>query len=122
MVEKESIVQAFAFVLILWPELRPYMADPQVQQIYIDPTRKIWMTVKGVELNISIGENVFAKDRLVRDLQVISEILTGTQLDTFHPTMQFTFEDGSSIAAVIPPILLDGVTVTLSRLRLPEIS
>jgi type IV secretory pathway ATPase VirB11/archaellum biosynthesis ATPase len=110
-----SIAQAF-------PELEGYILDKTVDDIHINSNGKVFIKRHGAKHGEGIGENLFSQEHLLEILRVLSQSFTGDELNEANPFLEIDFPDGSNFTAVIPPVSPHGVTITMSRIPVPQIA
>jgi len=92
--------------------LEPLLADPDISEIMINGPYNIYVERKG---KLSHSDTVFKDtDHL---LNVINRIVSsvGRRIDETSPMVDARLADGSRVNAVIPPIVLNGPTVTIRK-------
>lgn len=111
---------SFTSLVKFFPELETFILDQTVERIHINPNETVFIRRTGAEHDEEVGEHMFSQERLRADLGEIAELLTGRRIDRRNPLLEFDFEDGSYIAALVAPASPLGVTITLSRIPLTE--
>jgi len=98
-------------VLGLGP-LEPFLADPGVSEIMVTGTRPIYVERAG-QLFATDSSFLF-EDHLRR---VIERIVgrVGRRIDESSPMVDARLADGSRVNAVLPPLALDGPTITIRK-------
>jgi len=109
-------------VLGLGP-LEAFLADPEVSEIMVTGTRPIYVERAG-QLFATDSSFMF-EDHLRR---VIERIVgrVGRRIDESSPMVDARLADGSRVNAVLPPLALDGPTITIRKfakvpLTVPEL-
>ncbi len=99
--------------------LEDLLANPEVSEIMINGPKKIFIELSG---KIQTSETVFTSEDHLR--RVIERIVTplGRQVNESSPLVDARLKDGSRVNAVIPPIALDGSTVTIRKFKKGGIS
>jgi pilus assembly protein CpaF len=92
--------------------LQEPLNDPTVSEIMVNGPGKVFIERNG---KIEQSNIVFADDEHVR--QVIDRILApiGRRIDSHSPMVDARLPDGSRVNAVIPPLSIDGPTLTIRR-------
>jgi len=105
---KQEIVQE---ALGLGP-IESLMNDDSVTEIMVNGAREVYIEQRG---KITLAPNKFVDDRQVR--LVIERILAplGRRIDESSPMVDGRLPDGSRINATIPPLSIDGPTLTIRR-------
>ncbi|WP_336367033.1 CpaF family protein [Marinobacter sp. C2H3] len=92
--------------------LEPLLADPQINDILINGARNVFVEIAGVLQRV---QTRFVDDDHV--LRVIRRILAplGRRLDESSPMVDARLPDGSRVNAIIPPIALDGPSMSIRK-------
>jgi len=92
--------------------LAPLMADPAVTDILVNSHDRIWVERFGRLEKVDVS---FRDDGHV--LRVIERIAArcGRRIDQASPMVDVRLPDGSRVNATIPPISLDGPTISIRR-------
>jgi pilus assembly protein CpaF len=92
--------------------IQPLLDDPTVTEIMVNGPRNVYVE-KGGQLELS--EVKFDDDAHV--LRIIERIILplGRRLDADSPTVDARLPDGSRVNAVIPPVAIDGPSLTIRR-------
>ena len=92
--------------------LAPLMADPAVTDILVVGSRKVYVERFG---RLSLSEVRFQDDDHVQ--RVIERIAAwvGRRIDVSQPMLDARLPDGSRVNATIPPISIDGPTISIRR-------
>ncbi len=110
--EREALFeQIVAEILGLGP-LEPLLADETVTEIMCNGPNKIFVERKGKlqRVNVAFESN----EHLMRIIERIVAPL-GRRIDESSPTVDARLKDGSRVNAVIPPIALNGPTLTIRK-------
>ncbi len=94
--------------------LQPLLGDPEVDEILVSGTRPVWVERGG---RLSITELKFASEEELR--LTIERMLApaGRRVDEAEPLCDARLPDGSRINVVLPPLAVDGPTLTIRRFR-----
>jgi pilus assembly protein CpaF len=94
--------------------LQPLLADPDVDEIMVTGTGPVWVERAGVLEETDVA---FASEAQLRD--VIERVLApaGRRADEAAPLADARLPDGSRVNVVIPPLAVDGPTLTIRRFR-----
>src|SRR5436190_8439129 len=92
--------------------LEPLMRDPSVSDILINGPKTVYVERRGRLEKISCS---FHDDRHL--MQVVQRIVgrTGRRVDETCPMVDARLPDGSRLNAIIPPLALDGILVSIRR-------
>ena len=94
--------------------LEPLMTDPDVDEIMVSGLAPVWVERSGRLEATSIR---FESDEALR--HAIERILSpvGRRVDESQPLADARLPDGSRVNVVIPPLALDGPSLTIRRFR-----
>jgi pilus assembly protein CpaF len=98
--------------LLGYGPLQPLLKDPLVTEVMVNGPKKIYVEKKGQIEKTSV---VFDDDNHV--LQIIDRIILplGRRIDADSPTVDARLPDGSRVNAVIPPVAIDGPSITIRK-------
>ena len=107
MLVKESVDEVAGF-----GPLEPLLADDQINDILVNGARDVFVEVAGV---LQRAQTRFIDDDHV--LRIIRRILAplGRRLDESSPMVDARLPDGSRVNAIIPPIALDGPSMSIRK-------
>ncbi|MBE7552252.1 MAG: CpaF family protein [Anaerolineales bacterium] len=95
-----------------WGPLESLLNDPEVQEILVDGPYRVYIERKGKlkDVNIQFQDNEHL-------LTLINDILAflGQKVDQTYPMVDTRLPDGSRINVVIPPLALNGPTLTIRK-------
>src|SRR6266478_2336129 len=111
-IEREHIVTEVLDDLFGLGPLEPLMADPTVSDILVNGANKIYLERRGM---LEKTNARFDDDKHL--MRIIDRIVTrvGRRIDESSPMVDARLRDGSRVNAVIPPLALDGPTVSIRR-------
>ena len=94
--------------------LEPLIADPEVDEIMVCGLRPVWVERRG---RLEPTPVRFESDASLR--HAIERILSpvGRRVDESRPLADARLADGSRVNVVIPPLALDGPSLTIRRFR-----
>ena len=103
--------QIVAEILGLGP-LEILLADDTVSEIMVNGADKIFVERKGM---LSLTDLTFENDEHV--LRIIDRIVSplGRRIDEAQPLVDARLPDGSRVNAIIPPLALNGPTITIRK-------
>ncbi|MFH1458495.1 MAG: CpaF family protein [Candidatus Omnitrophota bacterium] len=92
--------------------LESLLKDPEVTEIMVNGANKVYVERSG---RTELSKIVFDNERQVMNL--IDKILTSTRrhVDETYPYTEVALKDGSRINIIIPPLALDGPTLTIRK-------
>ena len=94
--------------------LEPLLADPEVDEVMVTGTRPVWVERRG---RLGCTGVAFSSEDELR--HVIERILTplGRRVDEAEPLCDARLPDGARVNVVLPPLAVDGPTLTIRRFR-----
>jgi pilus assembly protein CpaF len=92
--------------------LEELLADPAVEEVMVNGHERVYVERRG---RIERTDVRFASEGALRD--AIERILTplGRRVDELSPMVDARLEDGSRVHVVIPPLAVDGPTLSIRR-------
>ena len=86
--------------------------DPDVSEVMVNGPKKVYAERKGTlaRTDVTFEDN----DQVVRVIKRIATPL-GRLIDFNHPTLDARLPDGSRVNAVIPPVAIDGASITIRK-------
>ncbi len=111
-VERERLVEEILDDILGLGPLEPLLKDPDISDILINGHDRVWVEKKGLLQRIDVR---FNDNRHL--MQVIERIVSavGRRVDETSPMVDARLQDGSRFNAIIPPLALDGPTVSIRR-------
>lgn len=103
--------QIVAEILGLGP-LEPLLADETITEIMVNGPKKIFVERRGKVQRVNLAFE--SDEHLMRIIERIVAPL-GRRIDESSPTVDARLKDGSRVNAVIPPIALNGPTLTIRK-------
>lgn len=99
--------------------LTEFLNDPEVSEIMVNGPDKIYIERHGkiqkTTINLENNEQVLRLiDRIILPL--------GRRIDVDSPTVDARLPDGSRVNAVIPPVAIDGPTITIRKFQKDKLS
>lgn len=98
-------------VLGLGP-LEPLLADPTISDILVNSAKKVFVERRGKleQVNVEFDDN----DHLQKIIEkIVSRV--GRRIDESSPMVDARLPDGSRVNAIIPPLALDGPSLSIRR-------
>ena len=94
--------------------LETLLADPEVDEIMVSGTAPAWVERRG---RLTVTAIAFASEAELR--HTIERILAplGRRVDEAQPLVDARLPDGSRVNVVVPPLALDGPSLTIRRFR-----
>lgn len=99
--------------------IQPLLDDPDISEVMVNGPKKIYVEKKGMLIRTPI---VFDDDAHV--MRIIDRIILplGRRIDADSPTVDARLPDGSRVNAVIPPVALDGPSITIRKFLKDKLS
>jgi len=110
--ERERLAEELTQETLGLGPLAPLLADPAVTDILVNGPEKIWVERFG---RLTRTDVRFRDDEHI--LRVIERIAArvGRRIDSASPMVDLRLPDGSRVNATIPPVSLDGPTISIRR-------
>ncbi|PAB58371.1 CpaF family protein [Anaeromicrobium sediminis] len=112
MVDRKKIVDELVNNLIGYGPINPLLLDPEVTEVMVNGPSMVYAERKGkLELtNIRFQDN----DHVMHIIEKIVAPL-GRRIDESSPMVDARLPDGSRVNAIIPPLALNGPTITIRK-------
>lgn len=94
--------------------IQPLLDDPEVTEVMVNGAKKVYIERKGKLTKTNV---TFEDDEAV--MRVIERIILplGRRIDADSPTVDARLPDGSRVNAVIPPVTIDGPSITIRKFQ-----
>jgi pilus assembly protein CpaF len=111
-IEREKLIEEILDETLGFGPLEPLLKDPTVTEIMVNGPKKVYVERRGKIEKSEVGFR--DNDHL---LQIIDRIVSkvGRRVDETSPLCDARLPDGSRVNAVIPPIALDGASLSIRR-------
>lgn len=98
--------------LLGYGPIQPLLEDPDITEVMVNGANKVYIERDGKLVKTNI---IFADDNQV--LKLIDKIILplGRHVDADSPTVDARLPDGSRVNAVIPPVAIDGPSITIRK-------
>jgi pilus assembly protein CpaF len=98
--------------LIGYGPIQPLLDDPEITEVMVNGPKQVYIEREGKVIKTSI---TFESDEHV--IRVIERIVLplGRRIDAESPTVDARLPDGSRVNAVIPPVAIDGPSITIRK-------
>jgi len=92
--------------------IQPLLMDPDITEVMVNGPKNVYVEKKGKLTKSSVA---FDDDNHV--LQIIDRIILplGRRVDADSPTVDARLPDGSRVNAVVPPVAIDGPSITIRK-------
>ena len=110
--ERLALVREIQNEMLGLGPLEPLLADPTISDILVNTHRTVYVERRG---KLELTPVVFANDAHL--LKIIDKIVSrvGRRVDESSPMVDARLPDGSRVNAIIPPLALDGPTLSIRR-------
>jgi pilus assembly protein CpaF len=110
--ERERLVEEIGDEVMGLGPLEPLLQDPEVSDILVNNYRQIYVEKRG---KLHRARVRFKDDQHLRKIidRIVSKI--GRRVDESSPMVDARLEDGSRVNAIIPPLALDGPSLSIRR-------
>lgn len=108
----ERLVDAVIYEVIGFGPLEPLLEDSTVTDIFVNSPEKIFVESKG---KVQLSHLRFVNDQHVLRLVQRVASKSGRHLDLGTPYLDAQLPDGSRLHAIIPPIAVEGVKVSIRK-------
>ncbi|HET7627867.1 MAG TPA: ATPase, T2SS/T4P/T4SS family [Bacillales bacterium] len=112
MVGHKKVVEELINDLTGFGPINPLLLDPEVSEVMVNGPKRVYVERKG---RLELSSVTFRDDEHV--MNVIEKIVAplGRRIDESSPMVDARLPDGSRVNAIIPPLALDGPTVTIRK-------
>jgi pilus assembly protein CpaF len=95
------------------PELAAFVRDPAVTEIMVNPDGQVF-TGRGGQMHHQTGLTI-AADALTWALENVGRLRGGYEIGKLMPLLEASLDDGSRLAAAVPPASPDGPMMTIRK-------
>ncbi|HEX7739595.1 MAG TPA: ATPase, T2SS/T4P/T4SS family [Marmoricola sp.] len=110
--DRQRIIQEIADDILGYGPIEPYLRDPDVTEVMVNGPSDIWLELKGKLTKVDAKFRDEAHLRRIID-KIVSRI--GRRVDEASPMVDARLADGSRVNAVVPPLAIDGSTLTIRK-------
>ncbi len=112
--EREKVVEQLVYEIFGLGPLEPLLKDPSISDILINTYANVFIERNG---RLERTRVTFKNDQHL--MQVIDRIVSavGRRIDDASPMVDARLRDGSRVNAIIPPLALDGPSVSIRKFR-----
>jgi pilus assembly protein CpaF len=110
--DRQRITQEIADDILGYGPLEPYLRDDTVAEVMVNGPYNIWLERYG---RLERVEGQFTDEAHLRRTidKIVSRI--GRRIDESSPMVDARLPDGSRVNAVVPPLAIDGSTLTIRK-------
>jgi pilus assembly protein CpaF len=116
---RQQVTQEVINDLLGFGPIQVLLDDPDVSEVMVNGPKSVYVEKKGELTKTPV---TFEDNKEV--LRVIDRIILplGRRIDAESPTVDARLPDGSRVNAVIPPVAIDGATITIRKFRKDKLS
>lgn len=110
--DRQRLIQQILDEILGFGPITPLLNDPEVNEIMVNGPSQIYVERKG---KLELAPITFYDDQHV--LHIIEKIVAplGRRIDESQPMVDARLPDGSRVNAIIPPLALNGPTLTIRK-------
>lgn len=110
--ERLRIIQDIQHEILGLGPLEPLLADPTISDILVNSHRQVYVERRG---KLELTDIHFANENHLRKIidRIVSRV--GRRVDESSPMVDARLPDGSRVNAIIPPLAIDGASVSIRR-------
>ena len=110
--EQEKLFREVTDDIIGYGPIQSLLDDPEISEVMVNGYSQVYIELKGKLIKTDV---VFHDHNHV--LRIIDRIVAplGRRIDFDHPTVDARLPDGSRVNAIIPPVAIDGPTITIRK-------
>ena len=111
-VDRNRVVQELINDLTGYGPINPLLKDPEVSEVMVNGPYTVYVERKG---KVQLTDVQFRDNEHV--MNIIEKIVSplGRRIDESSPMVDARLKDGSRVNAIIPPLALNGPTVTIRK-------
>ncbi len=112
--EKDKIITEIKQEVKGFGPLDPLLKDPNVSEIMINGYKNVYIEMSGKIKKVPSG---FKDDRHLSNIieRIVSKV--GRRIDETSPMVDARLQDGSRVNAIIPPLAIDGPSLTIRKFK-----
>ena len=112
MADRTRIAQEVADDILGYGPIEPYLRDPDITEVMINRFDSVWIERAGRVSSVDAQFNDEAHLRRTID-KIVGRV--GRRVDEASPMVDARLQDGSRVNAIIPPLSLDGSSLTIRK-------
>jgi pilus assembly protein CpaF len=116
---RQQLTQEVLNEVLGYGPIQPLLDDPDVSEVMVNGPNKVYVEKKGKLIKTGV---VFESNEQI--LRVIDRIILplGRRVDADSPTVDARLPDGSRVNAIVPPVAIDGASITIRKFRKDKLS
>jgi pilus assembly protein CpaF len=109
---REQLFHEILDEMLSYGPIQSFLDDPDVSEVMVNGPNKVYIEKKGKLTKTNV---IFENNEQV--LRIIDKIISplGRRVDSDSPTVDARLPDGSRVNAVIPPVAIDGPSITIRK-------
>ena len=117
--QRKRVVQCIEDEVLGLGPLEPLLKDPTISDILVNGSSQVYIERRG---KLELTDLRFNDDRHL--LNIIDRIVSGVgrRIDESSPMVDARLKDGSRVNAIIPPLAIDGPTLSIRRFAVELLS
>lgn len=109
---REKLFQDIRDEILGYGPIQPLLDDPEITEVMVNGPKKVYVEKQGLltKTNIVFDDNEHVQhiiDRIILPL--------GRRVDADSPMVDARLPDGSRVNAIIPPVAIDGPSITIRK-------
>ncbi|MEV7638232.1 CpaF family protein [Pseudarthrobacter enclensis] len=110
--ERRRLIREIADEVMGYGPLQKFLEDPSVTEIMVNKFDQIYIERQG---HLSLTGSQFSSDGHLRKVieRIVSQV--GRRIDESSPLVDARLEDGSRVNAIIPPLAVNGPSLTIRK-------
>jgi pilus assembly protein CpaF len=116
---REKLFQDIRDEILGYGPIQPLLEDPEITEVMVNGPKKVYVEKQGLltKTNIVFDDNEHVQhiiDRIILPL--------GRRVDADSPMVDARLPDGSRVNAIIPPVAIDGPSITIRKFSKDKLS
>ncbi len=116
---REQLFHEIEDELLGFGQLQPLLDDPEINEVMVNGPNQIYIERSGklIKTNITLESDAEV-------FRIIEKIILplGRRIDADSPTVDARLPDGSRVNAIIPPVAIDGPSITIRKFQKEKLS
>lgn len=109
---KNKVVNALCNDFLGLGPIQKFMDDPEITEIMVNGPNKIYIEKNGKKVLSEVKFDDQAHLRYIVEKMVAP---SGRRVDESSPYVDFSLKDGSRVNVILPPLSVDGITITIRK-------
>jgi len=110
--ERDELLEQIIAEILGYGPIQPLLSDPSVNEVMVNGPKEVYIERKGKIERAAV--EFLDDDHVLRIIQRIVSPL-GRRIDESSPMVDARLPDGSRVNAIIPPLALNGPTITIRK-------